>query len=56
MLGLPKQKVRLREEGVVFVLDGAEPSGLYLCILYIACHMVLTHHITLAGAFELVSA
>ena len=42
-------------KGVVFVLDEVGPSSLYLCILYIACHTVLTHHITLASAFELVS-
>ena len=43
-------------EGVAFILDEPDPNSLYLCILYIACHMVLTHHLTLASAFELVSA
>lgn len=43
-------------EGVAFVLDEPGPDSLHLCILYIASHMVLTHHLTLASAFELVAA
>ena len=43
-------------EGVVFVLDELTLDTLYLCILYISCHLVLEHHTTLATAFELVSA
>ena len=43
-------------EGVVFILDELTLDTLYLCILYISCHLVLEHHTTLATAFELVSA
>ena len=42
-------------KGVVFVLDEICLDSLYLCILYVASHMVLAHQITLASSFELVS-
>ena len=42
-------------EGVGFVLHTDDENALHLCALYIACHLVYAHKMTLMMALELVT-